>query len=209
VSALSYRDIQNSVIAQGFDETDRAQVKIAIQFRHAWLWDLEDWTFRYKFSTVTFTEGSRIATAPEDLNAVVALYDAQGGVVRGVKDRRSFFNVANSALVTGTGSPGLYTMVAGQLYTDMLGDGSTGELLYRRSKPVLLNDADTTGLPADYDLALVHGGKAEMFKLKIVPDLAADFDNDFTAAANALRRNYLEEVLEQGQQWGAFRPGLC
>lgn len=206
--SMSYREQQDAVISNGFDETDRVSVKNAIRFRHAWLWDLEDWSFRYGTTDVTFTNGSQIAVpTATDLHAVVALYDSNGSRVRGVQDLRAFFDGSNSRLNLSIGAPGCYTVVDGQIFTDTLGDGTTGLAVYEKSKPMLINDDDTSGLPDGYDLALVHGGKAEMFKLGIVPDLAASFDEDFTAAANALRRNYLRQVKETGQQLGAYTPG--
>jgi hypothetical protein len=76
----------------------------------------------------------------------------------------------------------------------------------RRAKPTLVNDGDPTGLPDGYDLALVHGGKAEGFKLSNVP-LWQGFDDDFTAFANAMRRNYLTGLrASTSKQLGAFRP---
>lgn len=172
------------------------------------LYDAEDWSFRYGTATVTFTSGSQIVSdLPSDFHAVVALYDVNGSPLHGVADARTFFDNNNTALVTGTGTPSVYTVLDGQIYTDVLGDGTSGQMIYEKNAPTLENDSDTTGLPAGYDLALVHGGKAEMFKLQIVPDLAVSFDQDFTAGINALARNYLREVRETGQQWGAYRPG--
>lgn len=204
--SLSFLEMQNAVIANGFDESDRASVKTAIQFRHGWLWDLEDWSFRFGTDTVTFTAGSQVVgSIPTDFHAVLALYDANGNPIRGVQDLRNFFDAANANQSLSAGTASAYTVVSSQIFIDALGDGSSGLMVYEKSKPTLSADGDTSGLPDGYDLALVHGGKAEMFKLGIVPDLATSFDEDFTAAANALRRNYLRQVKETGQQFGAHR----
>ena len=63
-----------------------------------------------------------------------------------------------------------------------------------------------TGLPSGYDLALVHGAKAEGYKLTNVP-LWQQFEDDFSAAAASLQRNYLSQLRETGQQIGAYVPG--
>jgi hypothetical protein len=52
---------------------------------------------------------------------------------------------------------------------------------------------------------LVHGGKAEGFKLANVP-LWQAFDADFTAAANVLQRSYLTGIRGQVGQFGSGRP---
>jgi hypothetical protein len=202
---MSYKQIQDAVLADSFVESKRIDAKNWIQFRHAWLWDVEKWTFKYATGTVTFTAGSPTAAIPPDLANVLAVYASTGYGVRGVKDVRQFFDVGNSNLGVGGGAPQIYTMVGSQMYIAPNGDGSTGIIAYEKNKPALVNDGDSTGLPDGYDLALVHGGKAEGFKLTNVP-LWQGFDEDFTAAVNALRNNYLSSISEAGaQQLGAYR----
>lgn len=205
---LTFRDIQNAVIANGFNEGDRANVKTWIQFRHAWLWDAEEWTFRQGTATVTFTANSPdVAGLPTDFNAAVVLYNQNGDPVRPIKDFREFYNLYNPNLPTVTGPPEAFTVLDGQIVVGPNGDGSTGFLVYDKSKPTLSADDDMTGLPDGYDLALVHGGKAEGFKLTNIP-LAQNFDDDFTAAVNALRRNYLTGIRAAGsRQLGAYWAG--
>lgn len=206
---MTYRQIVDAVLAQGFDESDRTDAQNWVQFRHSWLWDLDDWTFKYGTATVTFTAGSQtVGGLPSDFHAGVALYDSIGGFVRPIGDYREFFTSYNANLQNGTGTPEAWTVLGGTMLIGPAGDGTTGVLIYEKAKPTLSADSDSTGLPDGYDLALVHGGKAEGFKLKIVPDLAQSFDEDFTAAANALRQSYLNQVKASGsRQMGAYRPG--
>lgn len=207
--SMTYREIQDAVIRKCCDSSQRADVQAAIKLRHSMLWNADRWTFRYGTTDVTFTAGSNIATPDaDDVHAVIALFDANGSRVQGVADFLQFFSTANANANLATGSPSRYTVLNGSIYTDVLGDGTVGTAIYRKSKPTLANDNDTTGLPDDYDLALVHGGKAEMFKLQIVPDLATSFDGNYNAVINSLQRNYLAQVKEPGQQWGAYTPGF-
>lgn len=205
---LTYKQIQDAVLAGAFPEAKRTDAKKWIIARHTWLWDLEEWSFREASAAVTFTAGAQVvADIPDDFHASFALYDAQGSPLRAYKDRREFYDRYNANLNGASGAPEAYTVFAGQILIGARGDGSSGLLLYEKSKPVLSADNDTTGLPDGYDLALVHGGKAEGFKLTNIP-LWQGFDEDFTAFANAMRRNYLVAVKEQGsQQLGAYRPG--
>lgn len=207
--SMTYVQIQNAVKADGFAESKRSDIKNWIQARHAWLWDLEEWAFKFAPpTTVTFTANTNIVSlgAITDFHAAVALYDAQGSPVRAIRDHREFFTLYNTNITQGAGAPEAYTVVNHVLYVGPKGDGSTGLLVYEKSKPSLSADTDTTGLPDGYDLALVHGAKAEGFKLSNVP-MAQAFDDDFNAYLNAMRRTYLNEVREQGQQFGAYRPG--
>lgn len=204
---LTFKQIQDAVLADSFDESKRADVKNWIAFRHTWLWDLCEWTFRFGTATVVFTQGSQIVgSMPTDFRIAIALYDSNGVEIRPVRDMRSFLDRYNANLANGTGSPGAFTVIGTQLMVGPAGDGSSGVLAYEKSKPTLVNDGDLTGLPDGYDLALVHGGKAEGFKLANIP-LWQGFDDDFTAASNALQRNYLTAVRGQVGQMGAFRPG--
>lgn len=207
--SMTYKAIVDAVLDAGFTESDRADAQRWVQFRHAWLWDLADWSFKYATATVTFTSGSQtVGSLPTDFHAAVALYDSTGDLVAPVGDLQDFYRSYNANLNNGTGSPEAWTVIDSTLLVGPAGDGSTGILIYEKAKPTLSADSDTTGLPDGYDLALVHGGKAEGFKLKIVPDLAASFDEDFTAAANALQRGYLNPVKASGaRRFGAYKPG--
>ena len=205
--SMTYKQVQDAVLADAFAESKRQSAMTWIQFRHSWLWDLEEWSFKFATASVTFTAGSQVAAGPSDLRTVLGLYNAQGAPVRGIRDIREFFDVANANIGNGSGPPQVYTVIGSAITVGPAGDGSTGLVVYEKTKPSLVNDGDSTGLPDGYDLALVHGGKAEGFKLSNVP-IWQGFDDDFTAAANALRRNYLTSIREAGmQQMGAFRGG--
>lgn len=204
---MSFKELQDAVLADGFSEAKRGDCKNWIIARHAWLWDLEEWQFRFGTASVGFTASSQIVGAmPSDFAIALAVYDSSGQPLRAMRDLRLFLDQYNAGLANGTGSPEAFTVIGGQLMVGPAGDGSSGTLLYEKSKPVLDGDDDTTGLPDGYDLALVYGGKAEGFKLTNVP-LYQSLDDDFTAATNALRRNYLTGVRGQVGQMGAFRPG--
>jgi hypothetical protein len=205
---MTYKQIVDAVLADGFAEAKRASAQLWVQARHAWLWDLEEWTFKEASATVTFTAGSMVAASvPSDFRTAIGLYDAQGAPLQPYEDRAEFYDRYNANLGLGSGRPEAFTVVAGQLIVGPAGDGTTGLLLYEKSKPALSADGDPTGLPEGYDLALVHGGKAEGFKLSNVP-LWQGFDDDFTAFANAMRRNYLTGLRASTmKQLGAYRPG--
>jgi hypothetical protein len=206
MSSMTFVQIQNAVLADSFAEAKRADAKNWINFRHAWLWDLEQWTFRKKTAAITLTANSQVASAmPADFRHAIVLYNSQGDPLQPIRDEREFYNRYNANLQNQGASPKAYTVQAGQILLGPQGDGTSGLLIYEASRPSLVNDNDTTGLPDGYDVALVHGGKAEGFKLATIP-LWQGFDDDFTAAANALRRNYLTEMRGQVGQMGAFKP---
>lgn len=204
---MPYVDIQNAVLADAFSEGKRAKAKTWINARHAWIWDLHEWTFRFGTATVTFTSGSQtVASLPSDFRHAVALYDTNGSPITPVRDRRQFFDGYNANLLNGSGVPRAYTVIGGTMLVGPAGDGSSGLMVYEKSKPTLVNDSDLTGLPDGYDLALVHGAKAEGFKLANIP-LWQGFDEDFTAYIHAMEANYLNEIQGAAGQMGYWRPG--
>lgn len=204
----TFKQLQDAVIADAFSESKRSDVKNWISFRQAWLWDLCEWTFKNATDTVTFTANSQIvASVPDDFGVAIALYNSTGGRIKAVRDFREFFDNYNTNLNAGSDTPEAFTVVGSQIFVGPSGDGTSGLLVYEKDKPMLVNDGDTTGLPDGYDLALVHGGKAEGFKLSNIPGLSQQFDGDFTAASNAMQRRYLTGIRGDVGQYGAYRPG--
>lgn len=190
----------------GIPASSRTTAKDWVVYRHAWIWAANNWTFKQATGDITFTADQQAADAPTDVQSVFAVYDATGQPLTGIRDLRRFFDLYNTLGGTGGGGPEAYTVVDGQVLVGPQGDGSVGMIVYQKALPSLVDDDDETGLPAGFDLALVHGGKAEGYKMLNVP-LSQTFDADFTAAVTAMENDWLEAVRETGERSGAFRPG--
>jgi hypothetical protein len=119
-------------------------------------------------ATVTFTANSQtVASVPSDFHIASARSTTRTATTsRRPRTSASSSTVYNANASLGSGTPEAYTVWVGSILVGPKGDGSTGLLVYEKSKPTLSNDGDTTGLPDGYDLALVHGAKAEGFKLQ-------------------------------------------
>lgn len=207
MTALTFKNIVDAVLKDGFTESDRGDAQNWVVARHAWLWNADEWTFRMGTATVTFTANSQIVSGlPTDFRIATAVYNQQGMALEPERDIDKFFDNWNTNQNLGSPGPLAYTVLGTQLLVGPMGDGTSGMLIYEREKPPLVNDGDLTGLPDGYDMALVHGGKAEGFTLKNVP-LAQAFENHFAAAISSLEMNYLTGIRGQVGQMGAFRPG--
>lgn len=207
MTALNFGQIVDLVLKDGFDETDRADAQNWVVARHAWLWDSDEWTFRMGTAPVTFTANSQfVAGLPTDFRIATALYNQQGWPLEPIRDIDKFFDDFNTNQNLGSSGPVAFTVVGPGLLVGPMGDGTTGMLVYEKSKPALIGDLDSTGLPDGYDMTLVHGAKAEGFTLKNVP-LAQTFENHFAAGIVALQKNYLTGIRGQVGQMGAYRPG--
>ncbi len=204
---MTFKEIVDAVLADGFKEAQRTDAKRWVNFRHAWLWDVHRWTFKNDTATVTFNGTATPTGVPTDLQTVIALHDENGAQLQPYNDLHDFYSRYNSGLAD-TGAAEAFTVVGS---TIILGpstpsNSGSGLLVYEKTKPALVADSDTTGLPEGYDVALIHGGKAEGFKLINVP-LWQGFDEDFTAAVNALATTYLVQTRAGGGQFGAYTPG--
>jgi hypothetical protein len=203
---MNFGQILDAVCDDGIAANRRESAKEWVKARHAWIWGAANWTFKETTGAITFTANTQIASAPADVQATFAIYNSGGDPLRAYRDLRRFYTLYNTLGGVSASTPEAYTVVDGQIIIGPQGDGTTGMIVYQKQKPALVNDDDATGLPDGFDLALVHGGKAEGFKLTNAPALAAVFDADFEAAVNAMQNDWLENVLESGEVSGAFRP---
>jgi hypothetical protein len=105
-----------------------------------------------------------------------------------------------------TGLPEAYTVQGTTIYVGPTSSETSANYLlhYQKAPTLLVNDSDVPGIPAGYHLALVHGAKAEGFKLTNVP-LAAAFDADFQAAITAMQRKYVDASKPRVVQAPAYR----
>lgn len=203
---MTFGSILDAVCKDGIDPAKRSDAMLWVVNRYAMLWGAAPWTFKQKTGDITFTAGVQAAAAPVDMHAVYAVYDSQGCPLRGERDPRRFFDDYNT-LLSDSGSPEAYTVWNGQVLVGPIGDGSTGQIAYQMTKPPLLADTDTTGLPDGFDLALVYGARATGYALNNVQALAGEYEQMFDAQVAALANDWLDVVLETGGQSGAYRPG--
>lgn len=206
---MTFVEIQNAVKANGFAESDRASIKTWINFRLGWIWDLDDWTFVQGSAAVTVTTGSQtVSNLPSDFATALGLWNARGCPLEPVPEYRDFASRYLGTSNIGSGVPEAYTVLGSSILVGPTSnETSSGYLLgYEKAPTMLVSDTDVPGIPSQYHLALVHGAKAEGFKLSNVP-LADAFDADFQAAITAMRRKYLRSMRGTATQVPAYRPG--
>lgn len=208
---MTFKQLQDAVLADGFAESKRSDAKNWINFRLGWIWDLDEWTFAKGSSAVTVTAGSQVVTgipADCDYSAVTGLYRADGQPLIPIESYNDF-----ARLYVGTGNnqqgpPEAFCVYGSSIFVGPTSSETTAAylLLYEKAPTLLVADGDIPAIPPQYHLALVHGAKAEGFKLSNVP-LADAFDADFQAAINAMRRKYLVSVRGAGTQVPRYTPG--
>lgn len=207
MAALTFVTIQNMVEDKAFAEFDRTNIKEWIRDAHTEIWDAASYTFKdVAPTTVTVVNG--VVTGVSDVGDVYALYDSFGNPLQAYYDVKQFFDVYNSAASAAGSQAEAFVVVGGTVVVKPSTTGTlTGfQITYRKTKPTLSADADLSGLPDGYDMALVYGGKGIGFTLINNP-FADDFTNKFAAKKQQIKDAYTYGVDEAGTQVPAFRGG--
>jgi hypothetical protein len=203
---MTFLEIVNAVLADAFGESKRADAKTWTNFRLAWVYDIADWSFSYGTDAVTVTAGSQVVSSlPTDFAVALGMWNAEGSplALMGYNDfADSYLGTSNNA----SGRPEAYAVLGTTVFVGPTSsETNAGYLLsYQKAQTALVGDTDVPGIPAGYHLALVHGAKAEGFKLTNVP-LAQSFDADFQAAITAMQRKYLVASKPRVAQSPAYR----
>lgn len=204
---MTYVEIVNAVLADAFDESRRADAKKWVNFRLSWLWDIADWSFKDGRTNVTVTAGSQNVTGmPADFAAAKNLWRADGDSLHELPDFADFATRFIGTANATSGRPTHYVVQGLSIFVGPTSaETSSGYLLHYKKAPTLLvGDSDVPAIPDGYHMALVHGAKAEGFRLTNVP-LAAAFDADFQAAITAMQATYLDASKPRQTQSPAYR----
>lgn len=207
MAALSFVTLQNMVMEDAFPESKRADIKTWINDALTEMWDAANYTFKSVLAAVTVVNG--VLTGVSDVADVFALYDQDGAALKGYYDPARFYELYNSS-VASAGTQAEAFLVLGTsiiVKPSVAGTLSNFQLVYRKTKPTLSADADLSGLPDGYDLALVHGAKGIGFTMINNP-FADDFVRVFQQKKQQLAAAYTFGIDEAGLQSPAYRPGL-
>ncbi len=198
---MTFKEIQDAVLSDRFDESQRGDAKHWVNHRYAWIWALEEWNFQYGTDDVTVTSGSQAVTGvTSDLAAVLTLQRSDGTPLVPLSPADFYGHYYGS---TQTGSPEAFTVVNGAVMVGPTSNetATTYRLVYEKEPTLLVADNDVPAIPAGFHFALVHGGAAEGLKLQNDPTFQA-FEQDFQASITAMRRKYLSNVRGTHEQFG-------
>lgn len=208
--SMTFKQIQDAVIADAFTETDRANVKVWINTRGAMLWGLDEWAFTKASALVTVTAGSGAVTnMPTDFSTVLDLFRDDGTKLKAYEEYREFANIYLGTNNSSVGVPEAYTVLGEQsLIVGPLSSVASGNYLlaYENAWTDLVNDADVPALPPDCHLALVHGAKSEGFTLKSIL-LADPFEKMWQSYIETMGRTHLTALRGAQHQTPPYRPG--
>lgn len=224
---MTYKQIQDAVLLNTFDESQRTSVKDWINTRYTWLCDLADWSFMRAVANVTVTNGTTaVSGVPADLGVANALVDQYGARLEKITNPEVFVH-RYLGIPIFTGQPEAFTVFGSPATFDggQFGDGDFGggegliavgptsnvtsaafKLLYERAVPTLVADADVPILPAGYHMGLAVGARALGCRMNGMTAEAGDMDGEFRGTIDSMRAKYLRPVRDRTGQSPAYRP---
>lgn len=207
---MTFKELQDAVIADVFDESDRGSVKDWINNRGRLMWGMSEWTFRRSSANVTVTTGSnQVSNLPADFEIMVDLFRDDGFQLKMFEEYREFAETYLGTDNAWVGPPEACTVLAGnQILVGPVSNvtSSTYLLAYEQAWTELVNDSDVPGFPTDTHLALVFAAKADGMVLKNIL-LNEPLEQRFQEYLAGMQRDYVTAVRGSSWQTPAYRPG--
>jgi hypothetical protein len=160
---MTYRQLQDEVIALRFDESKRASVKSWLNIGYQRLWAARDWSFKHTSAFLTLNAGDNSPSMPLDFARAEALYDSQGFELPYL----SRPEWEQDFLYAVSGKAAAWTVIDRQIYIGpKLENADTLSLAYKRRLAIvsatsgviggtLQADTDQPLWPAEHDYLLV------------------------------------------------------
>jgi hypothetical protein len=202
--SMTFLQLQDAVIGDRFDESDRTDVKTWINARYFWLWHLEKWSFRHANDTVTVTSGSNTITGiPTDFSRAVSILRSNGDPLQYYAPRR-FRSLYYDATNLAVGPPAAYTVESGTFYCGPYSNETKSDymLTYIKAFTALSADGDVPALPSGAHLGLVFGAAATGRKNQSDPTWQG-FETDFNSVIAVLRSDYLTDETDDDGSYPA------
>lgn len=202
---MTFKEVVEAVLADRFNENRRADAKGWVNFRQAWVWSLEEWTFRQATDDVTVTSGSQLVSGvAADFLTALALFSSDGTPLFPVLDHREFYAEYFNNVTPVTDTPEAFTVLGGSILVGPTSNVSAADykLIYERGPTELVDDGAISTIPEAFHMMLVHGGASEGLKLQNDPTWES-YEQDFTAAIEVMRQDYLLPIRGAPQQFGA------
>lgn len=202
---MTFLQLQNAVMNDRFDESQRGDVQNWINAKYWEVWTLEEWTFRYGTDLVSVTTGSQtVGSLPADLENVRSLQRGDGESVDSM-DPTDFQRTYNDPRAPWTGLPEAYTVINGVVSVGPASSETAADYLmvYEKEYTKLVADGDIPLLPAGSHEALLVFGPSSL-GLKLQNDFTWQFfDQTYQSGLDVLRRGYLRDRRDSYQSYAA------
>lgn len=211
---MTYKNIQDEVIALRFDTSLLSSVKQWINMSYAKIWAEADWVFKHvNAASFSVVGGNNSPTMPADFGEIEGLYDNFGTRIEYLAPDvwRDFYS---DPTIPSSATSVAYTVVNGQvLLGPTPGSSATYKLAYERrvsylatgvtlTQGAMSGDTDVPLWPAEYHYALVLD--ACLIGGNLMDDLGAPaIQAERDALLAAMKDDLTSETSnEPGTQWG-------
>jgi hypothetical protein len=159
---MTFKEIQDAVLLDRFNETQRAAIKFAINSRYGRVWAQEPWAFKRVWVDHSLSAGEDSFTlADVGLQTVEAVFtDLPSSYRRMYSDRPE---LARDTASVNAGVTAAFSLVGDTIILDRSISAATDfQVLGHLAWTPLVDDTDVPLLPLEYHFALVTGAAADM-----------------------------------------------
>lgn len=187
---MNFQQLQDEVLSNRFDASQRPQAKNWINYRYGRLWAMENWAFKYQFTTLNVA-GNASSIARGTIGDIVGLWDStvSPSYAPMLPMRpEDLFNLTNT---TNTGAPYNFTTINDTIYFERPMDRArTFQVLSTIPFTTLVNDTDTPLIPAEFHEVLVAGAASHGLRLEDDPAWQS-FEQDWSQGIEDMKSAYL------------------
>jgi hypothetical protein len=190
---MNFLEIQNEVITNRFDASQRPQVKNWINFKYGRLWALENWTFKYQLTTLSVSSGAT-SIARGTVGDIIRIWDktispGYSGVL--AVRPEDLWDVGSQ---TTTGAPYEFSVIGNTIYFERpMEQNRTFQVISTIPFTALINDGDNPLLPSEFHYLLVSGATAVGLTRENDP-AATQFEQDWQNGIDDLKSAYLTSL---------------
>ncbi len=191
---MTYKEIQDAIILDRFNETQRAAIKFAINSRYGRMWALEPWSFKRGFVYTAVGASGSFSLEDVGLQKVETIHRplaGSSGRYAALESTRPELSAGD--WVSQPGTPVGFTVSNGEVVMDKGFVPNTsvavfGELAWQP----LVDDTDVPLIPQEYHFALVSGGAADMLLRESDPSWQGE-EKSFNDQMAEMRISYMSQ----------------
>ena len=188
---MNFLQIQDSVISNRFDPSQRPDAKDWINYRYGRLWAMEDWAFKRQVSTLNVS-GNASSIARGTIGDIIAIWDTTvAPSYAGMLSMRPE-DLWNTARSTVAGAPYNFTVVGNTIYFERPMDQNRSfYVLSTIPFTLLVNDSDTPLIPSEFHQVIVSGATSHGLRRENDPSWQS-FEDDWNRGIQDMKADYMD-----------------
>lgn len=190
---MNFAQIQDEVLSNRFDQSQRPNAKNWINYRYGRLWSMENWSFKYQVGTLNVA-GNATSVARGTIGDIVGLWDTTVAPSYAAMQPTRAEDLWNLFRSTQTGAPYNFTVVGDTIYFERPMDQARSfYVLSTIPFTALVNDGDTPLIPVEFHEVIVAGAASHGLRLEDDPAWQG-FEQDWQSGIQDMRAGYLTHM---------------